>query len=84
MDNICLSMSWEEMERYDSDLLFSTLWDIYTHEGTDGYTTLGAVSVIGHTPREPEEVVKNSLYNVDGGLGYGSNTVRVFCANTCK
>lgn len=84
MDNICLSMSWKDMEGYNSKLLFSTIWDRYTDEGTDGYTTPGAVSVIGHTPREPEEVVRHDLFNVDGGLGYGSNTVRVFCANTCQ
>ena len=81
MDKLGLSMSWKDMEKYNSDLLYNTLWDRYRDNGVRDYITSGAVSVIGHTPSQHGVIVPNALYNVDCYLGHGSDTVRVFCLN---
>lgn len=83
LDHQTLSMTWKEMESCDSEALFATVWDRYGWSDHDIYTTPNAVSLIGHTHVKDNEaeVSKGLLYNLDGGLGYGSDSVRLFCLN---
>lgn len=80
------TMTWAQLENLDHNVLFKTIWDRYREDGkiTD-YVTKGAISLIGHTPipKKGPEIVKG-LYNLDSGLGYGYDQIRVFCMDNGK
>lgn len=87
LDTHSLSMSWKEMEAYDPDELFKTFWERYEdYDDTEKFTTPNTISLIGHNHvyDDEAEVAKGMLYNLDSGLGYGYDDVRLFCLNDKK
>lgn len=80
-----LRMTWRDMEVYDSELLQSTIWDRYYDGDVKEFIFPGCISVIGHTPvLNAECLIVSNLLNLDAGLGYGENTVRVYCLSNSE
>ena len=83
------NMTWKKMEKYFSDILISTIWDRYTKCNSETelkkYVSSDCITLIGHTPiynKNPE--ITEGLYNLDTGLGYGGDEVRVYCLDDCQ